>query len=73
MSRHAAPLSEYSVEDRASRLHAEMLADSVSHLEALATSWSEPDGKPYQIGLGTGTLPAIVAGIPPAIVTGDVG
>ena len=62
MSRHALPESEYTDEERCARLHAEMLDDALSHLAGLSTTWTEPTGRPYELGLGTGTLPAIIAG-----------
>lgn len=61
MSRHAAPLSDYTAEEAADRLHAEMHADAMAHLAGLATSWPAPTGRPYDISIGTGSLPAILA------------
>lgn len=62
MSRHAAPLSDYSDEERVARLHEAMLAEARAHLTELSATWGEPDDdRPYELALGTGTLPAIIA------------
>lgn len=62
MSRHAEPLDAYDADDRVGRLHDRMLADALADITGLAKSWPAPDGLPYDITIGTGTLRRIVIG-----------